>query len=74
MIYWYQQIKEVCFIMGYESKLYICKRSKIGNTVWNETLTAINMCKMGNSFYSLFQNKLDGDFFGMDGAMSRFDP
>lgn len=61
--------------MGYESKLYICKRVKIGDSAfWNETLAAINMCKMGSDFYSLFTNKLDGEFYGMDGAMSRFDP
>ncbi len=59
--------------MGYESKLYICKRSKIGDMVWNETLVAINMCVMDVNFRALFTNKLDGDFYGMDGAMSRFE-
>lgn len=60
--------------MGYESKLYICKRVKINDLVWNETLAAINMCVMDTDFRSLFQNELDGDFYGMDGAMSRFEP
>lgn len=60
--------------MGYESKLYICKRNKIGDLVWNETLAAINMCVMDMNFRALFTNKLDGDFYGADGAMSRFEP
>lgn len=59
--------------MGYESKLYICKRVKVGDLVWNETLAAINMCVMDVNFRALFTNKLDGDFYGADGAMSRFD-
>lgn len=60
--------------MSYESKLYICKRVKVGDLVWNETLAAINMCVMDVKFCALFTNKLDGDFYGMDGSMSRFDP
>ncbi len=60
--------------MGYESKLYICKRIKIGDGLcYNEVLAAMNMSKMGSDFVRLFDEKLDGDFFGMDGAMSRFD-
>ena len=60
--------------MGYESKLYICKRVKIDDLVWNETLAAINMCVMDMGFRALFTNKLNGDFYGMDGAMSHFEP
>ena len=60
--------------MGYESKLYICKRVKLDDLVWNETLAAINMCVMDMDFRALFTNKLDGDFYGMDGGMSRFEP
>lgn len=60
--------------MGYESKLYICKRTKITDKIsYNEVLAAINMSKMDSDFVRLFDTKLDGDFFGMDGAMSRFD-
>ena len=60
--------------MGYESKLYICKRIKIGDgPCYNEVLAAMNMSKMDSDFVRLFDKKLDGDFFGMDGAMSRFD-
>ena len=60
--------------MGYESKLYICKRIKIGEGLcYNEVLTAMNMSKMNSDFVQLFDKKLEGDFFGMDGAMSRFD-
>lgn len=60
--------------MGYESKLYICKRIKIGEELcYNEVLAAMNMSKMGRDFVQLFDKKLDGDFYGMDGAMSRFD-
>ncbi len=59
--------------MGYESKLYICKRIKIGEwPSYNEVLAAINMSKMDSDFVQLFGKKLDGDFFGMDGSMSRF--
>lgn len=59
--------------MGYESKLYICKRIKIGEgSIYNGVLAAMNMSKMGSDFVRLFDKKLDGDFFGMDGAMSRF--
>lgn len=32
----------------------------------------MNMCVMGSDFRALFDKKLDGDFFGMDAAMSRF--
>lgn len=32
------------------------------------------MCAMDSDFYSLFTNKLDDDFYGMDEAMSRFNP
>lgn len=60
--------------MGYESKLYVCKRVKIGEwPCYNEVLAAMNMGKMDSDFVRLFDEKLDGDFFGMDGAMSRFD-
>lgn len=60
--------------MGYESKLYICKRIKIGEgPCYNGVLAAMNMSKMDSDFVQLFDNKLDGDFFGMDGFMSRFD-
>lgn len=60
--------------MGYESKLYICKRIKIGDRpCYNEVLSAINMSKMDSDFVRLFDTKLDGDFYCMDGAMSRFD-
>lgn len=60
--------------MGYESKLYICKRIKIGEGLcYNEVLATINMSKMDSDFVRLFDKKLDGDFFGMDAAMSRFD-
>lgn len=60
--------------MGYESKLYICKRIKIGEGLcYNEVLAAMNMCKMDSSFVRLFDKTLDGDFFGMDGDISRFD-
>lgn len=60
--------------MGCESKLYICKRTKIGEELcYNEVLAAMNMSKMDSDFVRLFNTKLDGDFFGMDGAMSRFD-
>lgn len=59
--------------MGYESKLYICKRTKIGEGLcYNEVLAAMNMCVMDSDFVRLFDKKLDGDFFGMDSAMSRF--
>lgn len=59
--------------MGYESKLYICKRIKIGEEpYYNEVLTSMNMSKMDSDFVQLFDEKLDGDFFGMDGVMSRF--
>lgn len=59
--------------MGYESKLYICKRIKIGEGLcYNEVLAAINMSKMDGDFVRLFDENLDGDFFGMDGRMSRF--
>lgn len=59
--------------MGYESKLYICKRAKITDKIsYNEVLAAMNMCVMGSEFRALFDKKLDGNFFGMDGAMSRF--
>lgn len=59
--------------MGYESKLYICKRIKIPDEVsYNEVLATMNMCVMDSEFRTLFDKKLDGDFFGMDGAMSRF--
>lgn len=35
--------------MGYESKLYICKRIKIGEgLIYNEMLAAMNMSKMGS--------------------------
>lgn len=60
--------------MGYESKLYICKRIKIGEELcYNEVLAAMNMSKMDSDFVRLFDTKLDGDFFGMDGFMSRFE-
>lgn len=60
--------------MAYESKLYICKRIKIGDgPCYNEVLDAMNMSKMDSDFVQLFDKKLDGDFFGMDGFMSRFD-
>ena len=59
--------------MGYESKLYICKRSKLGTIVANEVLAAMNMSKMDGDFVRLFDENLDGYFFGMDGDMSRFD-
>ena len=60
--------------MGYESKLYICRRIKIEEeSIYNEVLAAINMSKMDSDFVRLFDKKLDGDFFGMDGSMSRFD-
>lgn len=60
--------------MGYESKLYICKRIKTGEgSCYNEVLAAMNMGKMGSDFVQLFDKKLDGDFYGMDGDMSRFD-
>ena len=60
--------------MGYESKLYICKRIKIGDGLcYNEVLAAMNMSVMGSDFVGLFDKKLDGDFFGMDGASSRFE-
>ena len=60
--------------MAYESKLYICKRIKIGDgPCYNEVLAAMNMSKMDSDFVQLFDKKLDGDFFGMDGFMSRFD-
>lgn len=60
--------------MGYESKLYICKRTKIGKELChNEVLAAMNMSVMDSDFVRLFDKKLDGDFFGMDGCMSRFD-
>lgn len=60
--------------MGYESKLYICSRIKVGEeSCYNEVLAAMNMSKMGSDFVQLFDKKLDGDFYGMDGAMSRFD-
>lgn len=60
--------------MDYESKLYICRRIKFGEgSIYNEVLAAINMSKMDSDFVRLFDKKLDGDFFGMDGAMSRFD-
>lgn len=59
--------------MGYESKLYICKRTKIGEGLcYNEVLAAMNMCVMDSDFVRLFDKKLDGDFFGMDAAASRF--
>lgn len=57
--------------MGYESKLYVCKRVEHNGDVYNETLAAINMCKM-DDFYEMFNEELNGDFCGMDGAMSRF--
>lgn len=60
--------------MGYESKVYICNRHTYENGgAWNEVIVAINMGKMDHSFYELFATRLDGDFFGMDGAMSRFE-
>lgn len=60
--------------MGYESKLYICKRIKIGEwSIYNNVLAAMNMSKMCSDFVQLFDKKLDGDFFGMDGFMSQFD-
>lgn len=60
--------------MGYESKLYICKRNKFGeDPFYNVVLAAMNMGKMDSDFVQLFDKKLDGDFFGMDGSMSRFD-
>lgn len=52
--------------MGYESKLYVCKRVEHNGDAYNETLAAINMCKMGSEFYDLFKDDLNGDFFGMD--------
>lgn len=59
--------------MGYESKVYICKRHTYENVgAWNEVIAAMNMVKMGHNFYELFATRLDGDFYGMDGAMSRF--
>ncbi len=57
--------------MGYESKLYVCKRIEHNGDVYNEVLAAINMCKM-EDFYEIFNDELDGDFCGMDGNMSRF--
>ena len=59
--------------MGYESKLYICKRINLGDGIlYNDTLAAINMSKMGEDFRHLFDDRLDGDFYGMDDDMSRF--
>lgn len=59
--------------MGYESKLYICKRIKISEEpYYNEVLSSMNMSKMDSDFVQLFDEKLDGNFFGMDGVMSRF--
>lgn len=60
--------------MDYESKLYICNLIKFDEELYcNEVLTAMNMSKMNSDFVQLFDKKLEGDFFGMDGAMSRFD-
>lgn len=60
--------------MGYESRLYICKRVKIDEeSCYNEVLAAINVSKIGGDFVQLFDTKLDGDFFGMDGDMSQFE-
>lgn len=60
--------------MEYKSKLYVCKRIKIGKEpYYNEMLAAMNMSNMDSDFVRLFDKKLDGDFFGMDRAMSRFD-
>ena len=60
--------------MEYESKIYICKRHTYENGgAWNEVIAAMNMGKMGHNFYKLFATRLNGNFYGMDGAMSRFD-
>lgn len=60
--------------MGYESKCYICNRHTYENGgAWNEVIAAMDMSEMGHDFYELFVTRLDGDFYGMDGAMSRFE-
>ena len=60
--------------MGYESKVYICNRHTYENGgVWNEVVASMNMGKMKHDFWELFNTRLHGDFFGMDGAMSRFE-
>ena len=58
--------------MGYESKLYICRRIEAKELIFNEVLTAVNMCTMDSDFRVLFKNKLDGDFLGMDSEKSEF--
>lgn len=53
--------------MGYESKLYICKRTKIGKSLcYNEVLAAMNMSVMGSDTMAACV-KLEGN---LDGAIS----
>lgn len=54
--------------MGYESKVYICSRIKNEVYIYNEVITAVDMCKMGydTGWRDLFNKKLDGDFLGFD--------
>lgn len=44
-----------------------------GPHIWNEVIAAMDMGEIGHNFYELFVTRLDGDFYGMNGAMSRFE-
>lgn len=68
MIYLIYQRTGGCFIMGYESKVYICSRIRNNTYIYNEVIAAVDMCKMGydSGWAELFSKKLDGDFLGFD--------